>query len=158
MARILKDFKCVEHGYFEGYYPQCPKGCVDDIMRVYLKAPAYKSDRTKKADRTLNNLASDFQMTDIKSAREGEAQNGYYTRNNAKTSKDIPAIQQPRLGDAAIWGNGFQNLNMQSIMKGNMFKPVKDEAVSVAPNTVGNLTGPKVASYLKDHENLSIKE
>ena len=158
MARILKDFKCVEHGYFEGYYPQCPQGCVDDIMRVYLKAPAYKSDRTKKADRTLNNLASDFQMTDIKSAREGEAQNGYYTRNNAKTSKDIPAIQQPRPGDAAIWGNGFQNLNMQSIMKGNMFKPIKDEAVSVAPNTVGNLTGPKVASYLKDHENLSIKE
>ena len=169
MARILKDFKCVEHGYFEGYYPQCPKGCVDDIMRVYLKAPAYKSDRTKKADRTLNNLATDFQMTDIKSAREGEAQNGYYTRNNAKTSKDIPAIQQPRPGDdaiwgnsrpgdAAIWGDGFKNLNMQSIMKGNMFKPVKDEAVSVAPNTVGNLTGPKVASYLKDHENLSIKE
>ena len=159
MARILKDFKCMQHGFFEGYYPQCPQGCVDDIMRVYLKAPAFKSDRTKRADRALTNLASDFKMTDIKSTREGEAQDGYYTRNNAKRPKeDTAALLQQRPGDAAIWGNGFQNLNMQSIMKGNMFKPVKDEAVSVVPQSVGNLTGPKVASYLKDHENLSIKE
>lgn len=154
MARILKDFKCVEHGYFEGYYPQCPQGCVDDIMRVYLKAPAFKSDRTKRTDKTVQNLATDFKMTDIKSTREGESQQGYFTRNNPKAP---PAVAQSgRPGDAAIWGGGFKGLNMQSVIQGHAIRPVKDESVSVAPKDVANLTGPRAASYIADHENLAI--
>lgn len=153
MAKILKDFKCQEHGYFEGYYPVCPVGqCVDNIFRVYLKAPAFKSDRTKNTDKTLTKLASDFKMTDIKSTREGDSQAGYYTRNNQ------PTPQEPRPGDNAIWGGGMKGLTMNSIISGQAVRPVRDEQVGVRPSDVGNLTGPKTASYIPDHENLSINK
>jgi hypothetical protein len=153
MARILKDFKCAEHGFFEGFYPVCPVGqCVDNIWRVYLKPPAIKSDRTKRADQALNNLASDFKMTDIKSTREGDSQAGYYTRDNE------PVPKEARPGDNAIWGGGMNGLTMGSIMSGQAVRPVRDESVGVRPSDVGNLTGPKTASYIPDHENLSIKK
>jgi hypothetical protein len=143
--RILKDHKCPEHGFFEGYEPVCPQGCTEGVKVVFLKAPAYKSDRTKNSDKTLTKLAKDFQMTDIKSTREGDNQAGYYTRNN----------KEPRPGDSAIWGGGA-GMNMQSIL-GGAIRPVRDEAVGVRPNQVGNLTGPRAASYVQDHENLKIK-
>jgi len=50
MSRILKDYKCQEHGYFEGYSPTCPQGCTDYVLQVFLQAPGFKSDKTKNAD------------------------------------------------------------------------------------------------------------
>ena len=150
MAKILRDYRCEEHGYFEGYYPVCPKGqCVSGISKVYLKPVGIKSDRTKGADKTLNTLAQDFKMTDIKSTREGESQNGYLTRNN----ENVP--RETRAGDAAIWG-GSGAMNIPALLSGKFAKPVRDEAVSINPKDVGNLTGPKTASYIADHEGLSI--
>lgn len=149
MAKILRDYKCEEHGYFESYHPECPvEGCDAEVYMVLLKAPGIISDRTKGADSTLKGLASDFNMTNIKSTREGEAQSGYYTRNNA------PEPREPRPGDAAIWG-GSSKYNMQSIMAGAI-KPIRDEAVSLNPKAAGNFTGPKAASYMADHQNLKI--
>jgi hypothetical protein len=80
---VLHDYKCSEHGFFEGFEPTCPHGCTENVMTVFLQAPSYKSDATKKNDKTLDNLASDFKMSDIKSTREGETQGNYLTRNNA---------------------------------------------------------------------------
>jgi hypothetical protein len=42
-----------------------------------------KTGRTKRNDNNLKQLAADFGMTDIKSVKEGESQQGYLTRNNA---------------------------------------------------------------------------
>jgi hypothetical protein len=148
--RILKDHKCPTHGYFESYVPECPLGCTEGVKVVFLKAPGYKSDKTKHADKTVKQLASDFGMTNIKSTREGESQSGYLTRNN-QTPKE------PRPGDSVIWGGGAKGLSMQSILSGNAIRPVADEPVGVRPADVGNLTGPRTASYIQDHENLKIK-
>lgn len=145
---VLKDYKCPEHGYFESFEAKCPHGC-EEVMVVFLQAFSMKSDRTKQADETLKGLASDFQMTDIKSTREGEHQSGYHTRNNAKEEP-----REPRPGDSVIWGGGG-GMSMQSIL-GGRFKPVADETVGVAPKSLGNLTGPRTASYIQDHENLKI--
>ena len=72
---VLKDYKCSKHGYFESRKAECPmKDCHEEVMAVFLQAPATKSDRTKIGDKALQGLADQFQMTDIKSTRTGENQ------------------------------------------------------------------------------------
>jgi len=148
---ILRDYKCDKHGFFEAYGPLCKEGCVEGIMAVHLKAPGIKSARTKRTDKNLKGLAQDFDMSNIKSAREGDNQSGYYTRKN----KEQPREPQPR--DAAIWG-GQGGMNLGSVVKGNMFKSVKGEQVGFNPKDAGNLTGPRTASYIPDHQNLQVEK
>lgn len=163
---VLKDYKCEKHGYFESRKAQCPmKDCDEEVFVVFLQAPGLMSDSTKSKDKTVKQLAIDFNMTNVKSAREGENQSGFFTRKN-KTSKAQlekeaqEAAQQPREprpGDAAIWG-GDSRYNMKNVMSGRAIRPIADEAVSFNPKAAGNLTGPKAASYIADHENLTIKK
>ena len=47
---------------------------------------------------------------------------------------------------------------MSSITKGGMFRSVAGEPVGINPKEAGNLTGPKAASYIADHENLAINK
>jgi hypothetical protein len=160
MGRIVRDYKCEQHGYFEAYAPICPEGCEKGVMVVFLQAPGVVSAKTRKNDKTVRKLADDFKMTDVKSTREGENQAGYYTRNNDPAPKEIVEAQQvreARPGDAAIWGGGINNLTMPSLLKGNAIRPVRDEQVGFNPKQNSNLTGPRAASYVADHENLSIK-
>ena len=141
---VLRDFKCDNHGYFESMEdsPSCPmKGCNAEVYVVFLQAPGLVSDKTKRNDKNIKQLAIDFDMSNIKSAKEGENQAGFYTRKN-KTSKrqlekEAAAVaeqnRQPRPGDSAIWG-GQGGMNMGSILKGNMFRPVAGAAeVAEAP-------------------------
>jgi len=158
---ILRDYHCTEHGYFEGWQDACPiKHCAGEVSRVFLQPVGIKSDKTKNTDKTIQGLADDFKMTDIKSTREGDNQAGYFTRNNSQTAKEREEAlaqaeqRQPRPGDAALWG-GAGGINMQSVM-GGMFKPVKDESVSVVPSSVANFAQPRANSYVADHENLKI--
>jgi len=169
---VLKDYKCEKHGYFESRKPQCPmKGCEQEVYVVFLQAPGLMSDATKKNDRTIKQLAMDFDMTNVKSTREGENQAGFFTRKN-KTSKSqlekeakiaAERPREPRPGDAAIWGGGG-GMDIKSALSGKFNRPVgpqlgkETEVVSVLPNTMGNLTGPKMASYTPDHQNLSIEK
>jgi len=141
---VLKDYKCEKHGYFESRKPQCPmKGCDQEVYVVFLQAPGL--------------------MSDVKSTREGENQAGFFTRKN-KTSKSqlekeakiaAERPREPRPGDAAIWGGGG-GMDIKSALSGKFNRPVgpqlgkETEVVSVLPNTMGNLTGPKMASYTPD--------
>ena len=144
---VLKDYECSIHGVFESRSAKCPmKGCAGDVQVVFLKAPNVMSPSTRSSDQTLKQLAEDFRMTDIKSAKEGEAQTGYFTRNN----------KEPRPGDSVIWG-GTRQFDLKNVMSGNIVKPVRDEPVSFHPSELGKLTGPKTGSYIEDHEGLKIK-
>ena len=155
---VLKDYKCEKHGYFESRKPQCPmKGCDQEVYVVFLQAPGLMSDATKKNDRTIKQLAMDFDMTNVKSTREGENQAGFFTRKN-KTSKSqlekeakiaAERPREPRPGDAAIWGGGG-GMDIKSALSGKFNRPVGPQ--------LGNLTGPKMASYTPDHQNLSIEK
>ena len=148
---VLHDYYCSNHGIFESFEAKCPmKNCKGELSKVFLKPVGMKSDRTKKADKTLDNLALDFGMTDIKSTREGDHQTGYLARNNTEPEK-----REPRPGDAVQWGNAG-GIDMKSVM-GGRYRPVADEAVSFNPKAAGNLTGPKAGVIINDHENLQIK-
>ena len=145
---IKRDYKCEAHGFFEAWEAQCPHGCLDGIMIVHLQAPNYMSDRTKNTDSTVKGLASDFGMTNLKSTREGEHQEGYLTRNNAPPPQQAP--------NGVIWGGGA-GYNMASVMSGQAVRSVRGESVGFNPKNAGNLQGPKPASYIADHENLKIR-
>jgi hypothetical protein len=74
---VMHDYKCDLHGFFEAWEPICPDGCSENVQMVFLQPVGTKSDTTKHNDKTLNQLALDFNMTNIKSAREGDSQAGY---------------------------------------------------------------------------------
>jgi hypothetical protein len=186
MSRILRDYKCQEHGFFEGFEPTCPQGCTDElVLQVFLKSPGFVSDKSKAADSHLRNLANEFGMSDIKSTREGENQAGYLKRNNKFSEKEYaeaekyatpkkrgrprkdsqvqpvptPQQQEARAGDSAIWGGGFQGMNMQSVLAGRFNQSVKGEQVGLTPQAAGIQSGPRVdpRATMQDPQNLKIK-
>ena len=159
------------------------KGCQDEVFIVFLQAPATISAKTKFTDNSTKQLAMEFGMSDIKTTREGEHQSGYLTRKNKFSEKEYaeaekyatrkrgvnkdkiqpqPIPQTPaeaRPGDAAIWGGGFQGLNMQSLLAGRAIQSVKGEAVGLTPSQAGINSGPRVdpKATLRDPDNLKIK-
>jgi hypothetical protein len=162
---VLKDYYCETHGIFEAWEAKCPmKNCKGELSVVFLKPVGLKSDKTKKTDKTVQQLAIDYDMTDIKSTREGEYQTGYMKRNNKLSDKEFAQAteamnaqqKEARPGDAAIWGGGG-NINMKSVM-GGQFKSVNGESVGINPKAAGNLAGPRAASYLPDPDNLQVSK
>lgn len=184
---VVNDYKCPKHGYFESRKPQCPmKDCNEEVMVVFLQAPNLISAKTTFTDKSTKQLAIEFDMSDIKTTREGENQAGYLMRKNKFTEKEyadaekyatrkrgnkdklkpVPpqAQKESRPGDAAVWGGGMQGMNMQSILAGQFSKPVgpalgrEAEVTSLNPRQAGIESGPKTASYFADPDNLKIKK
>ena len=162
---VLKDYYCDAHGIFEAWEAKCPmKNCKGELSVVFLKPVGLKSDKTKKTDKTVQQLAIDYDMTDIKSTREGEYQTGYMKRNNKLSDKEFAQAteamnaqnKEARPGDAAIWGAGG-NISMKSVM-GGQFKSVNGESVGINPKAAGNLSGPRPASYMADPDNLQVSK
>mgnify|MGYP003332711425 CR=1 FL=1 len=147
---ILKSYKC-KHGIFEAWEAKCPEGCKKVEQVIYAKPIAVRnSTRTAKSkfvDGSAKGLAQDFKMSDIKSTREGEAQNNYASRNNT----------QPAPRDAVMWGDAGR-FNMGSLLKGGVVQSVRGENVGFSPKDANITRGPKAASYVADHENLQIKK
>ena len=139
---VLKDYHCTEHGYFEGWEDRCPmKGCHGDVSVVFLRPVAIKSERTKRSDAALEGMAKEFQMTDIKSTREGEAQPPRFG----------PQRQQNPFG--VQWGDPRQ-------ITGYNTAPIADESTNglqLAKDT-GRLGALRPSVVQRDHENLSIEK
>ena len=184
---VVNDFHCATHGYFESRTPKCPmKGCTNDVYTVHLQAPGLVSDKTKFTDKSSKQLAMEFGMSNIKSARTGENQSGFLTRNNKFSEKEYaeaekfatrkkgvnkdkikpvnppptPQAKETRAGDNAIWGNSFQGMNMQSILAGKYSQSIKGESAGLTPSQAGIKVGPTVNpnGTMRDHENLQIKK
>ena len=145
---VLRSYSCAAHGYFDAWEAKCSHGC-KKVTQVFTKPFSIKSSRTKTADKTLDSLASEFKMTNIKSTREGEHQSNYFTRNN-----------QPNKGHEAanggvMWGGGGR-FDMASALKGGAVSSVAGEQVGFNPKDAGNLTGPKPNWVRQDHEGLRL--
>jgi hypothetical protein len=151
---ILRDYKCPRHGYFTAWEPVCDEGCTD-VGQVILRAPtmrdSVKGGRSKRNDQNIKQLAADFNMTNIKSTREGEAQDGYLTRNNAPPVQ-APPEQGP--GNGVIWGDAGK-FSMAGML-GGMIKPVAGEQVGFSPKDANITRGPMAASFTADHDNLKL--
>ena len=162
---VLHDYKCPRHGYFESMKAECPmKDCHEEVFIVYLQPPGLMSDKTKKNDKTVKQLAMDFDMTNIKSTKAGENQAGFFTRKNKMSKKQLEkeaaAVEEKKRAEqrtsGVIWG-GDNRYSMGNVLRGGAVRSVAGESVGFNPKDAGNLTGPKTASYTADHENLKIK-
>ena len=133
---VRNDYKCPAHGYFEAKEPVCPHGCAD-VQVVFLQPVSVTSDRTKGSDKTLKQLALDFKMSDVKSVKDGEAQPPRFAKQNNPFA--------PR------WGSPGD-------LSGFNLRSVAGEQVSGIQAVKGEsrLTGPKIGSYVADHQNLKI--
>ena len=93
---VLHDYMCLAHGKFESKEALCPYGCSADMVdRVFLKPPGSTSARTRGIDRTLDQLALDFGMTDLSN------QGGRAIKQAAPLSREQQALQEmlaPRWG------------------------------------------------------------
>ena len=132
---ILRSYKCPRHGYFDAWEPLCEHGCTD-VAQVILKAPTMRDStrtgRSKRNDNNLKQLAVDFGMTDIKSVKEGEAQPGYLTRNNAKISKQEEEAAIAAKMNGVIWG-GDNRFSMQNMLSGAAVRSAMGEPVGFNP-------------------------
>lgn len=64
MGGVVKEWKCLGHGPFEGCEPVCPHGC-STVERIFLTAPGLVGKKTKSTDRLTQQLADDFKVTDF---------------------------------------------------------------------------------------------
>jgi hypothetical protein len=133
---VLNDYKCPAHGYFENREPVCPHGCTD-VQVVFLQPVGITSDRTKGSDKTLKQLALDFKMSDVKSVKQGEAQPPRFAKQENPFA--------PRWGSPGDLG-GF-NLRSVAGEQVSGIQAVKGE---------NRLSGPRIGSYVADHQNLKI--
>jgi hypothetical protein len=63
---VLKEYCCRAHGPFEGFRPVCPRGCTT-VERRFYTAPAVRTNgHTKAVDKSLNDLAGQFRLTDMR--------------------------------------------------------------------------------------------
>jgi hypothetical protein len=78
----LFDWKCPRHGVFESSHPICPEmGCNHKgVEKIFLKAPGFKSDMTKRTDAGFEQTASKLNMTDMSN------RNGNSVKQNASTA------------------------------------------------------------------------
>jgi hypothetical protein len=61
------------HGEFEATEPRCPHGCTVVAEREFRTAPAYHNGKTKRTDSLVRSQVESFGLSNIRSARQGEA-------------------------------------------------------------------------------------
>lgn len=67
---ILKEYRCIGHGPFEGYKAVCPHGC-SVVIREFRTAPGLKSVKTKRSDNALERMAQRYGLTDMSASKTG---------------------------------------------------------------------------------------
>lgn len=70
---VIREFFCPAHGDFEAFDPVCPHGCTVKSERVFLTPPAYHNGKTRFTDRMVEGAMREHGLTNLKSARTGEA-------------------------------------------------------------------------------------
>lgn len=72
---VLKEWRCLFHDHeFEDFEPHCPYGCSPtQVRREFRTAPGFKSDVTRATDNIRRQLASDYNMTDVRGDKEGSS-------------------------------------------------------------------------------------
>lgn len=71
---VLREFKCAQHGDFEGTHPICPAmGCISEhVERVFRTPVSISKGRYKRFDAGLRRTSERMDISNFHTAREGE--------------------------------------------------------------------------------------
>lgn len=138
--RVLKEYRCLAHGPFEGYKPECPHGC-NTVEREFRTAHAIGGS-AKNIDRNLQALADDFKLTDLRndmgsvmsSLKRGE-------RDFAPTWGSLPNVKKGESGHAVATAIGGAKMS-ENVQMG-------DRGVAVFGQQIG-APRPHVDPKLRD--------
>lgn len=94
---ILNDWKCPRHGDFEASHAICPTfGCDSTgVVKIFKKAPGVISAATRRFDTGLKQSAASYGLSDIRSARAGEAAYGGKHSNGVLWGDQVNQIMRP---------------------------------------------------------------
>lgn len=70
---VVKEHVCPAHGDFENETGLCPWGCSVPAEREFRTAPAYHNGKTQRTDRLVRDQLDSMGVSNIRSARAGEA-------------------------------------------------------------------------------------
>lgn len=124
---MLNDYKCPRHGLFEASHPICgAMGCDSaEVVKVFLKAPAVKSDYTKRFDEGMKKSAAAYNQTDFLSAREGEVAKANNRAAELKWGTDAANfIGQPGVESMAKTGSAPEGAQALSLVTASPTNPI----------------------------------
>jgi hypothetical protein len=98
---LLKEFRCMAHGFFESMESRCPHGCTITVERAFLTAPGAISKKTSNTDRLLTQLAKDYGLSDM-SNKDGTAVAGKRKTNFAPVWGDVPQGNKMEIGKGEV--------------------------------------------------------
>lgn len=95
---VIKEWECKVHGRFDGSHPICEAGGCDSsqVERIFLTPPGIRTLRTRTIDRHLNDVAKDYNLTDM-SNKNGESV--MQNKINATQNPFAPAWGAPGAAD-----------------------------------------------------------
>lgn len=157
---VIKEWKCLDCGYFESAEPICPLCGTTEVKRVFLTPPSFKSDKTKLTDENIESLSRQFGMTDYSNnlSTKHEAQSSHIwgklpTQNAGDGKKSIDMS-----GELSRVING--GINVPQAQATNQLGPVP-----VAPGQYETIFDPKhpedkgrQAQFLKYNPNTVAQE
>ena len=99
---IMKEWRCLIHGEFDGTHPICPgPRCASKVVvQEFRTAPGAKSARTKFTDAGLRKSADMYGINNFKSAKPGEV--------------SFAGRSDPALGQKVLWGDECKQVFGQS--------------------------------------------
>lgn len=145
---VIKEFRCLAHGAFDGTEARCPHGCTT-VLREFRTAPGTRSAKTKISDKALDRMAKQFGATNMtnrsgtmklnRGVPQFEGQWGQMPKGNAWDGKG----EKPVDGAAGGAMGALSALNMAPEQKGDPnIAQIMKNLPRRSPNVVGNFSSP----------------
>jgi hypothetical protein len=130
---IVKEWNCLEHGEFESSHPICPNfGCDSQFVKREIRtAPGIRSATMKRFDAGIRKSADMMNLSDLRTAREGEAAYG--------------GDAGKKLGAEVLWGDTA----VRRAMNGRGFSDLVQTAQQ--PVTVTNRSTGEPMTYSRNN-------
>lgn len=101
-ARIIKEWRCLGHSYFESTTPICPHGCTT-VERAFLTAPSIRTTNgMTNADRLQDQLARAHGLSDMRTPEIGQTMSGKMNPQPVSIARPTSLSEVLELGKQGI--------------------------------------------------------
>lgn len=127
---VIKEYRCAEHGEFEGSHPICPAERCDSslVMQEFRTPPKIGTGMVRRHEKGIRRTAEIYGLSDLRTAREGEISKPAY---------------QSEYGTELCWGQQVQEKMGQSfsMLANQAAKPSGDQRLNNGMATAATEVG-----------------